>query len=190
MNLPKRLNNGYNTGEPAMKTRQAFAAITLVSGLLTGFSACKKTPTNAAFEVDEPTIVLVCNPASAAGGTVVQASVFITANQEEIRVFGLDVTFDSRMFEFQGVQPGSLTAGWAAVDGNQVEPGSLKVGGFLGGGSAIAKASEGTLAEITFKVTGTELGDGQQSQLCLKQYTDDLAEFKPASACSTFTLKK
>jgi hypothetical protein len=173
-----------------MNIRKALSATTLISGLWTGFSACKKTPTNAAFEADEPTIVLVCSPAAAAGGSIVRASIFITANQEEIRVFGMDVTFDSRMFEFQDVQPGTLTGGWAAVDGNQVGTGSLKVGGFLGGGNAIPKGSEGTLAEINFKVTGTELDDGQQSQVCVKQYTDDLTEFKPATACSTFTLKK
>ncbi len=172
-----------------MNARQALSAITLVSGLMTGFPACKKTPTSAAFEVDEPTIIFVCNPSSAAAGSLVRASVFIAANEEEIRVFGLDVTFDDRMLEFQDVQPGTLTGGWAAVDGNKVGTGSLRVGGFLGGGSAIPGASEGTLAEINFKVTGTELGNGQQSQVCAKQYTDDLMPFKPETACFTFTLK-
>jgi Cohesin domain len=173
-----------------MNIRKVLSAISLISGLLTGFYACKKNPTNASLEIDEPTVILVCSPASAASGSLIQVSVFITANQEEIRVFGLDMAFDSRMFEFQNVKTGSLTASWAAVDGNQVGAGSLKVGGFQGGGSAIPKASEGTLAEVTFKVTGTELADGQQSQVCVKQYTDDLAEFSPATACSTFTLKK
>jgi Cohesin domain len=172
-----------------MNARRAFAAITLFFSLVAGFSACKKTPTSAAFEVDEPTILFVCNPASAPAGTQVRASLFIAANKEEIRVFGLDVTFDNRMLEFQGVQPGTLTAGWAAVDGNEIGTGSLRVGGFLGGGSAIPKASQGTLAEINFKVTGTGLANGQQSQGCAKQYTDDLATFRPETACFTFTLK-
>lgn len=169
--------------------KASFRAL-LLSCLLIGPSGCKKNPTIATFEVDEPTIVLICNPISAAGDSVVSASVFIKGNEKEIRVFGLDVTFDSRMFQFQEVRAGTLTRGWAAVDGNEVGPGSLKVGGFLGAGTAIPVASEGTLAEIRFKVTGTEYGNGQQSQLCVKQYTDDLAEFKPDSACSTFTLKK
>jgi len=172
-----------------MDIRRAFAAITLVSGLFLGLLTCKKTPTSAVFEVDEPTILFVGNPTSAAAGSLVRASVFIAANQEEIRVFGLDVTFDDRVLEFQDVQPGTLTGGWAAVDGNRVGSGSLKVGGFLGGGSAIPRASEGTLAEINFKVTGTGLGNGLQSQVCAKQYTDDLAPFKPETACFTFMLK-
>jgi hypothetical protein len=162
----------------------------LIFCLLTGSSGCKKSPTDATPDVDEPTIVLVCNPISAAGDAVVSVSVFIKANEKEIRVFGLDVTFDSRMFQFQEVRKGTLTGGWAAVDGNEVGTGSLRVGGFLGGGTAIHVASQGSLAEIRFRVTGTDYGNGQQSQLCVKQYTDDLLDFKPDSACATFTLIK
>lgn len=162
----------------------------LLSCLLIGPSGCKKNPTTAPFEVDRPTILLVCNPVSAAGDSIVSASVFIKGNEKDLRVFGLDVTFDSRMFQFQEVRPGTLTGGWAAVDGNEVGPGSLTVGGFLGAGTAIPVATEGTLAEIRFRVTGADYGSGQQSQLCVKQYTDDLSEFKPDTACSTFTLKK
>ena len=158
--------------------------------LLLGPSGCKKNPTTATFEVDEPTILLVCNPGTASGEALVSVSVFIKGNEKEIRVFGLDVTFDSRMFQFQGVVSGTLTGAWAAVDGNEVGSGSLKVGGFLGAGTAIPVASEGTLAEIRLKVTGADYVNGQKSQLCVKHYTDDLAEFKPDSACSTFTLKK
>jgi len=172
-----------------MNVRRVFSTVFLVSMLMTGPPACKKNPTSVPLEVDEPTILFVGNPASGAAGSLVRASLVIAANQEEIRVFGLDVTFDERMLEFQGVEPGSLTGGWAAVDGNRVGSGSLKVGGFLGGGSAIPRASEGSLAEITFKVTGTGLGGGQQSQVCAMQYTDDLAQFRPGTACFSFTLK-
>lgn len=162
----------------------------LIFCLLAGFSGCKKSPTDATPDVDEPTIVLTCNPNTAAKDEIVSASVFIKRNKKEIRVFGLDVSFDARMFQFQEVRPGTLTGGWAAVDGNEVGPGSLAVGGFLGGGTPIPIASEGTLAEIRFRVTGGDFSNGQQSQICVKQYTDDLSEFKPSSACSSFTLKK
>lgn len=169
--------------------KTAFGMVFL-SCLLIGPSGCKKGPATATFEVDEPTIVLVCNPISAAGDAVVSVSVFIKANEKEVRVFGLDVTFDPRMFQFQEVLKGTLTGGWAAVDGNEVGTGSLRVGGFLGEGTAIPVASQGSLAEIRFRVTGTDYGNGQQSQLCVKQYTDDLLDFKPDSACATFTLIK
>jgi hypothetical protein len=172
-----------------MNVRRAVPVLGLATVLAAGIPACKKTPTNAAFEVDEPTILFVGDPAAAPAGSLLRVSLFIAANQEEIRVFGLDVTFDSRILEFQDVEPGSLTGGWAAVDGNEVEVGSLRVGGFLGGGDAIPRASEGSLAEINFKVTGTGLAGGQQSQVCAKGYTDDLASFKPETVCFTFTLK-
>jgi len=169
---------------------QAVLRTPLIFCLLTGFSGCKKNPTDVPFDVDEPTIALICNPTAAAKDEVVSASVFIKGNRKEIRVFGLDVTFDSRMFRFQEVHKGTLTGGWAAVAGNEVGPGSLKVGGFVGAGTAIPVPSEGTLAEILFRVTGGDYSNGQQSQICIKQYTDALADFKPNSACSTFTLKK
>jgi hypothetical protein len=173
-----------------MTILKAVFGMGLLSCLLIGHSGCKKGPATATFEVDEPTIVLICNPISAAGDAVVSASVFIKGNRKEIRVFGLELTFDSRMFQFQEVHKGTLTEGWAAVDGNEVGTGSLRVGGFLGGGTAIPLASQGSLAEIRFRVTGTDYGNGQQSQFCVKQYTDDLLDFKPDSACATFTLIK
>ena len=169
---------------------QAALRTFLIFCLLTGSSGCKKNPTAATLDVDEPTILIICNPITAAGDEIVSASVFIKGNSKEIRVFGLDLTFDSRMFQFQEVRKGTLTGGWAAVDGNEVGPGSLRVGGFLGAGAAIPVASEGTLVEILFRVTGGDYSNGQQSQICIKQYTDALADFKPNSACSTFTLKK
>jgi hypothetical protein len=173
-----------------MKIFRTAAGTLFLACLLIGPSGCKKNPIAAAFEVDEPTIVLVCNPVSAASDAIVSVSIFIKANNKELRVFGLDATFDSQMFQFQEVRRGTLTGGWAAVDGNEVGPGMLKVGGFLGGGTAIPNASEGTLAEIRLKVTGTDYGAGRQSQVCVKQYTEDLSGFKPDSACSTFTLNK
>jgi len=162
----------------------------LIYCLLTGFSGCGKSPTEAPIDVEQPSILLTCNPVTAGANEVISVSVLIKSNTKEIRVFGLDMAFDSRMFQFQEVRKGTLTGGWAAVDGNAVGPGSLRVGGFSGGGAAIPLKSEGSLAEIRFKVTGGDYGNGQQSQICVKQYTDDLVGFQPASVCSTFTLKK
>ena len=173
-----------------MNMIKAAVILLLFSCLLLGPSGCKKNPIEAEFEVDGPTLVLVCNPLSAGSEATVSASVFIKANTHEMREFGLDVTFDPRMFQFQEVRNGTLTGGWAAVDGNEIGQGNLKVGGFVGGGTAIPVSSEGTLAEIRFKVTGTDYGNGQTSQVCGKHYTDDLIEFKPDSACITFTLIK
>jgi hypothetical protein len=173
-----------------MIIRNAVLLALLISGVLAGFSGCNKSPTESPVDINEPTIIFTCNPTTAAESEVISASVYIKGNKKELRVFGLDVGFDSRMFQFQEVRRGTLTGSWTAVDGNEVGAGSLRVGGFAGAGAAIPVPSEGTLAEIRFKVTGEEYGNGQQSQICARQYTDDLAGFQPAPACATFTLKK
>jgi len=162
----------------------------LVLGLLSVFSSCKKSPTGADPDTPEPTIAIVLNPSTGAKDEAVSVSVLIKGNPKEMRVFGLDVTFDSRMFKFQEVRRGTLTGSWAEVAGNETGPGSMRVGGFVGGGSAIPVRGEGTLAELLFKVTGGDYANGQQSQTCVQQYTDDLSGFKPVSACASFTLKK
>jgi len=165
-------------------------AIGLLTLLLLLFAGCKKSPTTTSIEVPQPVIEAVCEPSSGAADTTITVSILIAGNTKEMRVFGLDVSFDPKMFQFQEVQSGNLTGSWAAVDGNEVNPGSLKVGGFLGAGTPIAAASQGTLAVIKFKVTGNEYGNGQQSQVCTQQYTDDLTGFKADTACASFTLQK
>ncbi len=173
-----------------MTAKKSALAVGLVPFLLLPFSGCKKSPTTPSIETEKPTIEVLCEPSSGGGNSTVTVKIAIAGNTKEMRVFGLDLSFDVKMFQFQGVQGGSLTGSWAAVDGNEINPGSLKVGGFVGGGTPISEASRGTLAEIKFKVTGSEYGNGQQSQLCTQQYTDDLTEFQPGTACASFTLQK
>jgi hypothetical protein len=162
----------------------------LLSGILLVSSACKKTPTNTAFEAEEPTIIVLCHPDSETTDALITAAIFVQGNAKEMRVFGLDISFDPQMLHFEEVRNGTLTGGWTAVDGNEVSPGSLKVGGFMGAGNPIPVESGGTVAEIRFKVAGGDYGSGQQSQVCALQYTDDLSDFRPDSACANFILKK
>ncbi len=105
-------------------------------------------------------------------------------------LFKPDGTFDTQMFQFQGVEKGSLTRSWEAIDGNEASPGELKVGGFVGSGTPIAKNSSGAIVALKFKVTGQAYGNGKQSQICIRAYTDDISGFAPSPACTTFTLKK
>jgi hypothetical protein len=165
-------------------------AIALASFLFLPVSGCKKSPTTTSMEISQQTIEVLCEPSSGAADTTITVKILIAGNSQEMRVFGLDMSFDSKMLQFQEVRSGTLTGSWAAVDGNEFSQGSLKVGGFLGAGTPIPAASQGTLAEIKFKVTGGDYADGQQSQVCTLQYTDDLTGFKPDPACGSFTLKK
>ncbi len=158
--------------------------------LLCLISGCKKDPITATLPPDQETIAVVCSPSTASPGEVVKAAVAIASNSKEVRVFGLEATFDPQMFEFQGAEKGSLNPSWVIVDGNEVSPGNLKIGGYACGGSAVPKNSNGTLVVIKLKVTGASYGNGAQSRIAISHYTDDLAGFQPESASTLFTLKK
>jgi hypothetical protein len=174
-----------------MLLKRKFVLAGLFFSLLFLAGGCKKTPTTATIDdTGNQAIEVSCDPNSAGPDVVITVPVSIQGNAAEVRVFGLDASFDVKMLQFQGVSSGSLTGDWAAVDGNETSPGELKVGGFVGGGTAIPKNSNGTLAALKFKVTGQSYSDGQQSQICIRQYTDDIAAFTPQPACATFTLKK
>lgn len=174
-----------------MLLKRKFVLAGLLFSLLFLAGGCKKTPTTATIDdTGNQAIEVSCDPNSAGADVVITVPVSIRGNAAEVRVFGLDASFDAKMLQFQGVSSGSLTGDWAAVDGNETSPGELKVGGFVGGGTAIPKNSNGTLADLKFKVTGQSYSDGKQIQICIRQYTDDIAAFTPQPACTTFTLKK
>lgn len=162
----------------------------LILGLMIFTLACQKSPTPVSLNLGENSLVIACQPVSGGAETLVHVAVVISQNSEEVRVFGLEMSFDSKVFQFQKVTAGNLTGGWAAVDGNEVSSGLLRIGGFAGGGTAIARNNQGALALVQLKVTGTSFSHDQPSQICANHYTDDLAKFLPAPACTTFTLKK
>jgi hypothetical protein len=173
-----------------MPSKKFFASASLLL-LLFSPGGCKKTPTTTT--IDNPgkeAISVSCNPSSAGPDAIITVFVSIRGNSQEIRVFGFEATFDTKMFQFQEVSRGNLTGNWAAVDGNEGSSGELRAGGFAGEGTPVAKNSSGTLADLKFKVTGQSYGSGQQSQICIRQYTDDISALKPETACTTFTLKK
>jgi len=120
----------------------------------------------------------------------VTVTVSIKDNVQEVGVFGMDLTFPPKMFDYASVSKGSLTGNWAAVDGNEVSAGNLKIGGFKGSGTAVAKNSSGSIVVITFTVDGASLSNGQQGQVCIKNYTDDITGIPPEPACASFTLTK
>jgi hypothetical protein len=154
---------------------------------------CKKSST--APPVDPPAqeqtaITLTCSPSSGVIDTNFSVTIAINNSDREIKVFGLEVTFDADLFDFRRIEDGDLTDTWAAVDGNEIKKGILRVGGFMGSGIPIALGTTGTLAVVKFKVTGNNFNDGQQSQICIKNYTDDIVGLTPLPSCTNFTLRK
>jgi hypothetical protein len=134
-------------------------------------------------------IGVICSPGSGVTGTTVNFSVYVYGNLNSISAFGLQLTFDTSMFQYVGTDKGSLTGGWAYVDGSNAS-GTVTVGGFAGGGSAIPTGSSGTIAVVVLRVTGGSYPDGQQSTITIKSYSDDVAGMKPEPASTTFTYKK
>jgi hypothetical protein len=100
------------------------------------------------------------------------------------------VKFDSDKFRFRRIDEGDLTKSWAAVDGNEISSGTLRVGGFMGSGDPIAQGTTGNIAEVKFKVIGSNFNNGQQSQICIESYTDDITDLIPQPSCTNFTLTK
>jgi len=178
-----------------MKRFARCVLVAAVTVLLAGVTACGKNPTAAPPDIPapparQPAISIVCSPTSGGKDTVVTVTVTIKDNEQEVGVFGMDLTFPPKMFDYTSVSKGSLTGNWAAVDGNEVSAGNLKIGGFKGSGTAVAKNSSGSIVVITFKVDGASLSNGQQGQVCIKSYTDDITGIPPEPACATFTLTK
>lgn len=154
---------------------------------------CKKSSTAPEVEVPEQeqtSITITCSPSS--GGTDTNFNVAISINNadREIKVFGLEMTFDADKFRFRRIEEGSLTESWAAVDGNEIRSGTLRVGGFMGEGNPISQGTTGNIALAKFKVIGSNFSDGQQSRICIEAYTDDIAELTPRPSCTNFTLRK
>lgn len=163
---------------------------TLLLLLVIILGACKKSPTTATINLGENAILVACDPTSAGPDTTIAVAVLIAENSEEVRVFGLEMSFDPQIFQYQEVATGNLTGSWTAVDANEVSPGILRIGGFAGGGSPIPVDSQGAIALVRLNVTAVNSSNNQQSQICVSHFTDDLSVFQPQPACATFTLKK
>lgn len=135
-------------------------------------------------------ISLYCSPESGDTGSIATVTLAISGNLDEISAFGLELVYDTLMFEYQGVTKGELTQDWAAVDGYEISPGTVRIGGFAGGAEPISQCSIGNLAKVRLKVTCIGCIDGQQSQISIQNLTDDIAGLVPNLAYVTFTYKK
>jgi hypothetical protein len=132
-------------------------------------------------------IYITCKPTSGGTGTIVSIPVAISGNLDTISTFGLDLIFDSNLFQYQSTSKGSLTGDWAMVDGNLSGAGIVKIGGFSGSANAIPVGSAGSIAIVKLRVTGAGYSDGHQSQITINVYTDDIAGMTPQPATATFT---
>jgi hypothetical protein len=135
-------------------------------------------------------ISISCSPTSGKTGATIDFPISILGNTQEIKAFGMDVTFDTTVFEFVRVDPGNLTSTWGAgFAGFLRSPGLVKIGGY-GGTVSIPVGSSGTLAVLKLRVTCGTCIDGKQSQVCIGSFTDDIVGMTMAPGCATFTYRK
>jgi len=135
------------------------------------------------------TISISCSPTAAKTNTIVSFPVHILGNSKAITVFGLDLTFDTNIFEYHSIAKGSLTGGWTAVDGNEVNAGTVRIGGFSGTSNPIPLWSTGTIAIVKLKVISTSSAN-QQTEIRIQNYIDDIQGMTPTSTSTTFTYLK
>jgi len=130
------------------------------------------------------------SPSSASPGNIVTISIPVRGNTSEIKMFGLELHFDPGMFSYYSTGKGDLTSSWAAVGGNEISSGTIKVGGFLGSGNPITIGSSGNIAEIKLQVTGDAYSNGATCQITINSFSDDISGMIPSPASGTFTLNK
>lgn len=134
-------------------------------------------------------ISVSCSPTSGGTGSTVTVTIAIKGNTSDISAFGLELTYNSSMFTFQGHSTsGALTESWGSgVDANEISPGTVRIGGW-GGANSIPKGSIGTLIIIYLNVTCSGCSSGTQGQICIGSFTDDIVGMTPAPQCATFTV--
>lgn len=149
---------------------------------------------NVNFEISRPPtdneISISRDPSSGGTGTIATISMAIKGNIQEIEAFGLELTYDATMFEYQSVSKGDRTGDWALVDGYEVSSGTIRIGGYAGNADSIPRGTVGSIVEVRLKVTCSACNDGQQSQICIQNYTDDIGEMTSAPSCVTFTYNR
>lgn len=93
---------------------------------------------------------------------------------QNIRAFGLEVVFNETTLELAEFDKGSLTEEWYALGGNEIEPGKLIVGGFMGDPRVYTVDGAGGLFSVKFKLLGGS------SQVRIQNYIDDIKDMNPS----------
>lgn len=134
---------------------------------------------------------LTLTPSFATFNDQITVDVNLSNNQCVMSAFGFDLYFDDAMFTFQGIEAqGTLITDWSMIDGNEINPGQVRVGGYSGMGTEISASANGCLIKVKFQVAAQcgAYADGDQGVFTLDSYFDDLVFYAPQPAQVTFTL--
>jgi len=183
-------SHSLTVDKTGLSTGNYFATVNVSDSNATNSPQRVNVTLNITAPLTDNKIGISCSPSSASKGTIVDIPISIRGNQNEIKVFGMELHFDPQMFQFQSADSSNLTGNWAAVDGNEITSGVIKIGGFAGSANPIPVGSEGKIAVVRLKVTGDAYSNGHQCELSISAYTDAVAGMKPEPAKTTFTLQK
>lgn len=144
-------------------------------------------------EVEKPRsneLSLACDPATGGSGTIIRATVAVKGNAKEVCAFGFDLHFNPSVFKYVKTLRGPLTKVWTTVDGNEVQKGEMRVGGFAGAGKSIEEGSEGAIAVVKLRVACRECKDGAGGRVTVSNLMDDITKMKPAPESVEFIYKR
>jgi hypothetical protein len=133
-------------------------------------------------------ISLKLNPHTGTTGNIIKISIDISNNTQEIDAFGLDFIYNYNLFTIKSIKKGSLTSDWSIIEGEEIPPGTITIGGFAGGGKAIYEDSKGTLVRIWLKVKCGSFTTDQESEIEIQNYKDGIDGFSPESCTADITL--
>jgi len=166
--------------------------VLLISCFICLLMNCKKQSTtpNKPSPQNENKLSVSCSPSSGGTGTVLDITISCVENSKEIKTFGLEMTYDPAIFQYESTGKGGLTGSWASVDGNEISPGKLIIGGFAGSGNPVVAGSSGSLAIVKIKVIYSGSDSGFTRQISIDKYLDDIAGMSPSPTSTTFTFIK
>jgi hypothetical protein len=122
-------------------------------------------------------------------GNTITILIDISNNTQQISAFGLDLIYDSTSFVYKGVEKGSLTSDWSPIEGNEIDSGKIRIGGYAGEGIVIPPSSDGSLVEINVQVKEDLPYDKDTTvKFKMESYVDDIARFLPNPCTKDFIL--
>jgi len=124
------------------------------------------------------------SPSSGGTNQIVTITISVDGNTSPISsAFGLELHYNTAIFQYLNTSKGTLTSSWAAVDGG-ASSGTITVGGFRGSGSVISTGSQGSIAVVRLQVIPSS---SQTTQITMNNLIDDLSGMIVNPGSRTFT---
>ncbi|MBZ0266804.1 choice-of-anchor D domain-containing protein, partial [bacterium] len=110
--------------------------------------------------------------------------VLLSGNPQPIESLGFDVHFDpSHLVSLDSVR---TTTALTSVQANTIAPGIVRIGAFGGPGATVPAGFQGSLLQLRFEVDCATCTAGEQSDLFVSDFVDDLTGIAPC--CGELTI--